>query len=148
MNLRDRYRPIAFASNILVTSSFVVLVILLLAERNLGLVNVALGSAIILIANVLFIASAMAVPSLLGDGSVRFPLNFTLPLVFCGWGIVASFLAWRLGNPLEPTLPAFRKFSEIFGPLQIAAFPLAQIVALSLAICFTRETGSGRVESP
>ena len=148
MNLRDRYRPIAFASNILVTSSFIVLVILLLGERSLGLVNVALGSAIILIANLLFIASAMVVPSLLGTSGVRFPLNFTLPLVFCGWGIVASFLAWRLGNPLEPTLPAFRKLSELFGPAQALAFPVAQVAALSLAIFFTRESKPGRVESP
>lgn len=134
MNLRERYRPIAFASNILVTSSFFVLVIVLLAQHSLGLVNVALGSAIILIANLLFIASGMIMPGLVAPGTVRFPLNFTLPLVFCGWGIVASFLAWRLGNPLEPTLPAFRRFSELFGPLQAAAFPIGQIVALSIAI--------------
>lgn len=133
MNLRERYRPIALASNMLVISSFFVLVVILAISQGLSLVNVAIGSAIILIANIVFICSGVLVPSLVAPGRITFPHNFTLPLVYSAWGAVIAFLSWRLGNPLEPTLEAFRRFAEIFQWKQLVWFPVVQVAVMTVA---------------
>ena len=77
MGLRERYRPIASASNLLVSSSFFVLLALLTINRGLTLVNLAIGCAIILIGNLLFVGSGIAAPSLVAPGKIVFPLNLT-----------------------------------------------------------------------
>lgn len=133
MNLRERYRPIALASNVLVISSFFVLVVVLATHQGLSLVNVAIGSAIILIANIVFICSGVLVPSLVAPGRITFPLNLTLPLVYSAWGMVIAYLSWRLGNPLEPTLEAFRRFAGIFQWQEIAWFPAVQFAVMTVA---------------
>ena len=133
MGLRERYRPIALASNMLVASSFFVLLALLFANRGLTLVNVAIGCAIILIGNLLFVGSGIVVPSLVAPGRIVFPVNLTLPVVFCAWMAVVAYLSWRIGNPLEPTLDIFRRFAELFEITDLIWFPIAQIATMTAA---------------
>lgn len=148
MNLRERYRPIALASNMLVISSFFVLVVLLFAHQGLSLVNVAIGSAIILIANMLFVCAGILAPGLVDPGRIVFPLNFTLPLVYTAWGTVVAFLSWRIGNPLEPTLEVFRRFAAMFEISDLIWFPIVQFAVMTIAaITNTRTTASESVDS-
>lgn len=133
MNLRERYRPIALASNMLVIGSFFVLVVLLATNQGLSLVNVAIGSAIILISNMLFVCSGILVPSLVAPGRITFPLNLTLPIVYSAWGVVITYLSWRLGNPLEPTLEVFRRFASMFEWKELIWFPVVQFAVMSVA---------------
>lgn len=147
MNLRERYRPIALASNMLVISSFFVLVVLLATSRGLSLVNVAIGSAILLIANMLFVGSGVLVPSLVAPGKIAFPLNITLPLVYSAWGVVIAYLSWRLGNPLEPTLEVFRRFSLLFEVKELIWFPLVQFAVMTIAAISTARSPAESVDS-
>jgi hypothetical protein len=149
MNLRERYRPIALASNVIVVTTFGVLLLLLALGGGLSLLNTAIGCGLILIANLAFVASGMLVPGLVAPGRIVFPLNVTLPLVFSAWGTVVTFLTWRIGNPLDPTLEAFRAFANLFQPWKLALFPIAQIIAMTLAAA-TKSDGENEeaVESP
>jgi hypothetical protein len=133
VNLRERYRPIALASNMLVISSFFVLVVLLFTQQGLSLVNVAIGSAIILIANMLFVCSGILAPALVAPGRIVFPLNITLPLVYSAWGAVVAYLSWRIGNPLEPTLEVFRRFADMFEVGDLIWFPIVQFAVMTVA---------------
>ncbi len=148
MNLRERYRPVAQASNMLVISSFAALIILLIINQGLNLVNVAIGSAIILIANVVFLCSGILVPGLVAHATIVFPLNITLPIVYSAWCIVIAYLSWRLGNPLEPTLEVFRKFANLFETPQLFIFPATQILVLSLATLGNSKERAKGVDSP
>lgn len=149
MNLRERYRPIALASNILVSSSFCVLAALLLLRGGLNLVNIAIGSGIILVSNLAFVGSGMATPNLVAPGKIAFPLNFTLPLVFGGWVAVVSFITWRIGNPLEPTLEVFQLFAAMFGPWDWVIHFSAQVLAMSISVARSnRPQLDEGVESP
>ncbi len=148
VNLRERYRAVALASNLLVISSFFVLLVLLATNQGLSLVNVAIGSAIILIANVLFVSSGILVPGLITPGQITFPLNITLPLVYSAWGMVAAYLSWRIGNPLEPTLEAFRRFADLFDRTELVWFPIVQFAVMTVAaVTNARESRQG-VDSP
>ena len=131
MTLRERYRPIALASNVLVITSFCILVPLLAVHGGFKLINVAIGSGIILTTNLLFVAAGVFTPGLVPEKRIVFPLNVTLPIVFSAWGLVVAFLTWRIGNPLEPTLAVFREFADLFQPWEIALFPIAQMVAMT-----------------
>jgi len=133
MSLRERYRPIALASNMLVISSFLVLVTFLATNQRLSLVNVAIGCAIILIANLLFVVSGILTPALVAPGRIVFPLNFTLPLVYSAWGGVVTYLSWRIGSPLEPTLEVFRNFADLFKPSDLIWFPVVQCAVMTFA---------------
>lgn len=147
MNLRERYRPIALASNMLVISSFFVLVVLLATSQGLSLVNVAIGSAILLIANMVFVGSGVLVPALVAPGKIAFPLNITLPLVYSAWGVVIAYLSWRLGNPLEPTLEVFRRFSNLFEIKELIWFPIVQFAVMTIAAVSTARTPAESVDS-
>lgn len=148
MNLRERYRPVALASNILVISSFLVLVAILLIQRGLSPINVAIGSAIILIANMLFVCSGILAPSMMAPGRIVFPLNVTLPLVYSAWGAVVAYLSWRIGNPLQPTLEVFRDFARMFDTGQMIWFPITQFASLTVAaVTNSRATTSESVDS-
>ena len=148
MNLRERYRPVALASNVLVLTSFGVLVSLLLVNGGLSLVNLAIGSGVILVANLAFVASGMLAPGIAAPGKIVFPLNVTLPIIFSAWELVVAFITWRIGNPLEPTLQVFREFEILFKPMELALFPVAQFVALSLAAgTNSRSTPGAKVEA-
>ncbi len=147
MNLRERYRPIAVASNLLVISSFFVLVVLLGFNQGLSLVNVAIGSAIILIANMVFVCSGILVPSLVAPGQLVFPLNITLPIVYSAWTVVVAYLSWRMGSPLEPTLEVFRRFANLFELKDMIWFPAAQFVVMTMAAIVNARTPSQSVDS-
>lgn len=148
MGLRERYRPIASASNLLVSSSFFVLLALLTINRGLTLVNLAIGCAIILIGNLLFVGSGIAAPSLVAPGKIVFPLNLTLPLVFSAWMAVVAYLSWRLGNPLEPTLEVFRRFADLFEATDLIWFPIVQMAVVTVAaIVNSRSTEAQSVDS-
>lgn len=147
MNLRERYRPIALASNLLVISSFSVLIILLAVNQGLNLVNIAIGSAIILIANMMFVGSGILVPSLVAPGRLVFPLNLTLPIVFSAWAIVVANLSWRMGSPLEPTLEVFRRFANLFELKELAWFPAVQFATMTVAAVTNARTPSQSVDS-
>lgn len=148
MNLRARYRPIALASNVLVITNFGVLIVLLLINDGFNLINIAIGSGVILVANLAFVASGVIAPSLVAPGKILFPLNITLPLVFSSWAAVVAFFTWRVGNPLEPTLSVFRRFADLLDPWELALFPLAQIATMSLvAASNARDAKKGEVES-
>jgi hypothetical protein len=133
MNLRERYRPIALASNLLVVSSFAVFVVLLITNHGLSLVNVAIGSAILLIGNLVFVGSGIITPGLVAPGKIVFPLNLTLPIVFSAWCLVVAFLTWRIGNPLEPTIEPFRKFANLFDWIDLVWLPIVQCATLTVA---------------
>ena len=147
MNLRDRYRPIALASILLVLSCFSVLLVLLAVNQGLSLVNVAIGSAIILIANMMFVASGILIPALVAPGRLVFPLNLTLPLVFSAWAIVVANLSWRLGSPIEPTLEVFRRFATLFELSELAWFPSVQFAVMTLAAFANARSMSQSVDS-
>jgi hypothetical protein len=148
VNLRERYRPIALASNLLVISSFFVLVVLLFMNQGLSLVNVAIGSAIILIANMLFVCAGILAPSLVEPGRIVFPLNFTLPLVYSAWGAVVAYLSWRIGNPLEPTMKVFRQFADLFEVRELIWFPIVQFAGMTVAaVTNSRAAASESVDS-
>lgn len=148
MNLRERYRPIALASNMLLISSFGVLAILLLKSQALVLINIAVGSAILLIGNMLFVASGVLTPGLLPDKRIGFPLNFTLPIVFSAWCLVVAYLTWRIGNPLEPTLEVFQRFAGLFETVDLVWFPVVQCAVLTVAALISpRMSSSQSVDS-
>ncbi|HJP83394.1 MAG TPA: hypothetical protein VJ835_07790 [Fimbriimonadaceae bacterium] len=133
MNLRERYRPIALASNLLVVSSFAVFIVLLMTNHGLSLVNVAIGSAILLIGNLVFVGSGIITPGLVAPGKIVFPLNLTLPIVFSAWCLVVAFLTWRIGSPLEPAIEPFRKFANLFDWMDLIWLPIVQCSTLTVA---------------
>lgn len=145
MTVSERYRPLAAASNHLVFSSFGTLVIFLLVARQLSISNLAIGSGVILISNLIFIGSGMLTPGLVAPGRMTFPLNATLPLVFCGWICVVVALTGRLGNPLESNLVAITDFLAIFKTQDILWFAAAQAGALSWSVFVSgrRQEGEG-----
>jgi hypothetical protein len=148
MSLRERYRPIALASNMLVIGSFAVLIVLLGLDNALTVVNIAIGCAIILIANLLFVFSGMLTPALVAPGKIAFPLNFTLPLVYSAWCAVVAYLSWRIGNPLEPTLDAFQRFANHFKPIDFLWFPVVQCAVMTVsAVLNTRNPATESVDS-
>jgi hypothetical protein len=149
MSLRERYRPIALASNMLVISSFLVLVTFLATNQRLSLVNVAIGCAIMLIANLLFVFSGILTPALVAPGRIVFPLNITLPLVYSAWGAVVAYLSWRIGSPLEPTLEVFRSFADLFKPSDLIWFPIVQCAVMTVAAAInSRNKTAESVDSP
>lgn len=149
MNLRERYRPVALASNVLVLTSVGVLVSLLLAKGGLSLVNLAIGNGVILVANLAFVASGMLAPGIAAPGKIVFPLNVTMPIMFSAWELVVAFITWRIGNPLEPTLQVFREFEHLFKPIELALFPIAQFATMSLAAAANaRGARDTEVEAP
>lgn len=148
MTVSERYRPLAAASNLLVFSSFATLVIFLLVARQLFIANLAIGTGVILISNLIFIGAGMLTPGLVAPGRMTFPLNVTLPLVFCGWICVSVALASRLGNPLESNLEVINSFFTIFKTQDILWFAAAQACALSLSILVSgRRTERESVDS-
>ena len=147
MNLRERYRPIALASNLLVITSFCVLVPLLAIHGGLSLINVAIGSGIILTTNLVFVVSGIFTPNLVPSARMAFPLNITLPIVFSAWGLVVAFFTWRIGNPLEPTLEVFREFAALFRPWEWGLFPLAQVIAMTIAVANARKSNTEEVDA-
>ena len=109
------------------------MVLLLMANQGLLLINVAIGSAILLIGNMLFVASGVLTPGLVPEGKIVFPLNLTLPLVFSTWCGVVAYLTWRIGNPLEPTIEIFRRFANLFEAMDLIWFPIVQCAVLTIA---------------
>jgi len=149
MTVSERYRPLAAASNVLVFSSFATLVIFLLVARQLSIANMAIGTGLILISNLIFIGAGMLTPGLAAPGRMSFPHNMTLPLVFCGWMCVSVALASRLGNPLESNLEVVDSFFALFKNWDILWFAAAQAGALSLSIFVSgRRPESESVDSP
>ncbi|MBC8066314.1 MAG: hypothetical protein H7Y17_15900 [Chlorobia bacterium] len=131
----------------LVISSFFVLVVLLATNNGLALVNVAVGSAIILIANMLFVGAGMLAPGLVEQGKIVFPLNITLPLVYSGWGAVVTYLSWRIGSPLEPTMEVFRRFADLFERSDMIWFPVVQFAVMTVAVVTNSKAPAESVDS-
>jgi len=92
------------------------------------------------IATLVFLAVSMIVPGLYAPRRMKFPLNFTLPLVYTSLLILTVILCTSTGNSLILPFEQLKIAKFWLSPAVLALLVFSQVVCLSAMVILKSES--------